>query len=163
RNLPVRTPLFGDKPQILLEDIQEYRRQEAAWKKDSASEGARRERSKYLLTRARQLVEDGDAVNADRLIREAEAIKVKRGLADLRPEQIRQQLARRPGGAKPSSAVVHAGGFPAAGSPPEGQIRQVGGQEEGPSPEISPSDAGDTSRATAKPTSTPKFSGPAAR
>ena len=115
RKLGVRWKLFGDNPEKLLEELRECRRQQAAWKNDSTSADAKRRHSNYLLTRARQVLEEGDAEGSDRLVREAEQIKVKRGLSDLKPEQMRQQLARKPGANRKPSAVVHADGVQADG------------------------------------------------
>jgi general secretion pathway protein D len=141
RKLPVRWKLFGDNPEKLLEEIKECRRQEAAWKSDDASTEARKQRSNYLLARARQILEEGDAANADRLVREAEQIKVKRGLTDLKPEQLRQQLARKPSAnRKAPSAVVQADAVQPAGVR-QRDIRQVVADED-ESPGL-PVDAGE--------------------
>src|SRR5262245_27798240 len=130
RKLPVRWKLFGDNPDKLLEEIKECRQQEAAWKNDSTSAESRKQRSNYLLTRARQVLEEGDAASADRLVREAEQIKVKRGLADLKPEQLRQQLARKPASnRKAPAAVVQADAVQPAGVR-QRDIRQVVADED---------------------------------
>jgi general secretion pathway protein D len=130
RKLPVRWKLFGDNPEKLLEEIKECRKQETAWKNDSSSTESRKQRSNYLLGRARQVLEEGDAANADRLVREAEQIKVKRGLADLKPEQLRQQLARKPvSNRKAPSAVVQADAVQPAGAR-QRDIRQVVADED---------------------------------
>jgi len=99
KKLGAHWKMFGDSPERLLEQIKEYRKQEGAWKEDHTTTDARRNRSNYLLTRARQVLEEGDVATADRLVREAEQIKVKRDMRDLKPEQLRQQLARVPGSA----------------------------------------------------------------
>ena len=130
KKLGVHWLMFGDNPERLLEEIKEYRKQEAAWKQDNASSDACRNRSNYLLTRARQVLEEGDAGTADRLVREAEQIKVKRSVKDLKPEQLRQQLARLPGAARKPSAVVQADGVQTAQADTRRDIRQVLSDEE---------------------------------
>src|SRR5262249_3146411 len=89
----------------LLEEIKSYKIQEAVWKKDSTSNVAKKQHSNALLARARQMIEEGDYVNADRVLQEAEQIKVVRGSSDLKPVSFRQDLARRPKGLpKPAAA-----------------------------------------------------------
>ncbi|HEV3445624.1 MAG TPA: hypothetical protein VG099_13335, partial [Gemmataceae bacterium] len=124
RKLGVHWRMFADNPEKLLEEIKEFRRQETAWKKDSSSVDARRNRSNYLLTRARQVLEEGDTATADRLVHEAEQIKVPRKLNDLKPEQLRQQLAKKPAAARKPSGVVSAEGLELAGTKRR-DIRQV--------------------------------------
>ncbi|MGE5191194.1 MAG: hypothetical protein ACM3U2_01750, partial [Deltaproteobacteria bacterium] len=124
KTLPVRWKMFEDNPERLLEEIKECRRQDAAWKNDGASDKVRLARSNYLLARARQVLEEGDAVSADRLVREAESIKVKRGMRDLKPEDLRRQLVRKAGGNRKPSAVITAEGVQAADKR-GGEIRQA--------------------------------------
>ncbi len=100
--------LFGDSAEKLLEDIKTCKNQDDAWKKDSSSPGAKRSRSNYLVSRARTLIEEGDFANADRLLTAAEKIQVQRGPGDLKPEQLRQQLALRGGGRQKTSLPVEA-------------------------------------------------------
>ena len=90
-----RNRMFGDSAEKLLEEIKACKTQDAAWKKDSSSTVTKRSRSNFLVMRARILMEEGDFTNADRILREAERIQVQRGRGDLKPEYMRQQLARK--------------------------------------------------------------------
>ena len=131
QDLKVRPKLFGESADRLLEDIKEYRKQEAAWKKDSVSVKARQNRSTYLLLRARQLISEGEMAAAERQIQEAEHIKVKRNLADPTPEKLRTEMARRMATSRPGSDVVQA----AAVVTPESRrndIRRINAEEEEP-------------------------------
>ena len=87
----MRAPLFGDSADKLLEDIAENRQIEQAWKKDSQSEAARRQRVAYFLKRARQVAEEGDGANAERYVRLADAA----GLQGEGPLQSKLALAKR--------------------------------------------------------------------
>ncbi len=49
----MRTRMFGDSPEKLLEDIKVCKTQDAAWRKDHSSIVAKRNRSNYLLICAR--------------------------------------------------------------------------------------------------------------
>ncbi len=133
--------MFGDSPEKLLEDIKVYKTQEAAWRKDNSTNVAKRGRSNYLVMRARALMEEGDLANSDRLLREAEKIDILRAQSDLKPEQLRQQLARkidaspRPAGpAQPDGALLadakrsgqrRPGSDTAAVSTPSGKVPAV--------------------------------------
>lgn len=81
-----------DSPEKVLADIQEGRKQDAAWKNDQSSPQAKRNRSNYLLRRAQQVAQQGDAESAQRYLMEAEKIQVTPGVLDLKPAQVRQQL-----------------------------------------------------------------------
>jgi len=87
----VRAPLFGDSPDKLLEDIAECRQVEQAWKKDSQSVAARKQRVAYFLKRARQVAEEGDGANAERYVRLADAA----GLQGEGPLQSKLALAKK--------------------------------------------------------------------
>ncbi|HEY2253358.1 MAG TPA: hypothetical protein VGH74_19930, partial [Planctomycetaceae bacterium] len=92
--------MFGDSAEKLLEDIKICKSQDAAWRKDSSSIVAKRSRSNYLVMRARMVLEEGDVANAERLLAAAEQIQVQRGRGDLKPEQLRQILARKAAGSR---------------------------------------------------------------
>jgi len=109
-----RNRMFGDSAEKLLEDIKICKDQDAAWKKDSSSPAAKISRSNYLVARARTVLDDGDAANADRLLSAAEKIQVLRGPNDLKPEELRQQLAGIGNGSQ-KAAGQNASGKSAAG------------------------------------------------
>ena len=81
-----------DSPEKVLAEIQEARKQDAAWRNDKSSPQAKRNRSNYLLRRAQQMGQQGDAESALRFVAEAERIQVTPGVLDLKPAQVRQQL-----------------------------------------------------------------------
>ncbi|MDB5336207.1 MAG: hypothetical protein JWN70_1826, partial [Planctomycetaceae bacterium] len=81
-----------DSPEKVLADIQEGRKQDAAWKNDKSSPQAKRNRSNYLLRRAQQAAQQGDSDSAQRFLADAEQIPVVPGVTDLKPAQVRQQL-----------------------------------------------------------------------
>ncbi len=81
-----------DSPEKILADIQEGRKQDAAWKNDKSSPQAKRNRSNYLLKRAQQAAQQGDGESAERFLAAAEQIQVTPGVLDLKPAQVRQQL-----------------------------------------------------------------------
>ena len=68
KKLGMRTRMFGDSPEKLLEDIKICKTQEAAWRKDNSSIVAKRGRSNYLVMRARTVLEEGDVANSHRLL-----------------------------------------------------------------------------------------------
>lgn len=104
KKLGMRSRLYGDSPEKLLEDIKIWRTQEATWRKDNSSVTAKRARSNYLLMRARQILGEGDRANAGRLLAEAEQIDFPHGPGDFKPEHIRQLLAQAaPKTRKPAS------------------------------------------------------------
>ena len=81
-----------DSPEKVLADIQEGRKQDAAWKNDRSSPQAKRNRMNYLLRRAQQTAQQGDSEAAQRFLAEAEQIQVTPGVLDTKPAQVRQQL-----------------------------------------------------------------------
>lgn len=81
-----------DSPEKVLAEIQEARKQDAAWRNDKSSPQAKRNRSNYLLRRAQQVGQQGDVSSALRYVAEAEKIQVTPGVLDLKPAQVRQQL-----------------------------------------------------------------------
>jgi hypothetical protein len=68
QKLGMKPRMFGDSPDRLLEDIKESKRQAMLWRKDSTSNDAKRNRSNYMLQRARQMIEEGDYAQAERTI-----------------------------------------------------------------------------------------------
>ena len=128
KKLPVRWKMFADSPDKLLAEIKECRRQDAVWKSDGASNKAKLARSNYLLERARQVLAEGDAASADRFVHEAEQIKVKRGMRDLKPEDLRRQLVRQPSAPRKPSGVITAEGLQMADSQSR-EVRQAEAKE----------------------------------
>ncbi|MES2793467.1 MAG: hypothetical protein V4719_27895 [Planctomycetota bacterium] len=115
-----------DSPEKLLADLQECRKQEAAWKNDRSSPQAKRNRSNYLLRRAQQVAQQGDSESAQRFLADAEQIQVTPGVLDLKPAQVRQQLeGLGQSAAKTSSRTTQTANRPTRNS----GIEQVGFEE----------------------------------
>lgn len=118
-----------DSPDKLLAEVQEFRKQEAAWKNDQSSPQAKRNRSNYLLRRAQQAGQQGDLESAQRFLAEAEMIQVTPSVLDLKPAQVRQQLESLSGaGRRTASRTAQTGNRTARG----GDIQQVGFEEVAP-------------------------------
>lgn len=118
-----------DSPERLLADVQEARKQDAAWKKDQSSAAAKRNRSQYLLGRAQQAIQQGDAESAEQFVSAAEQIKVTPGVMDKKPSAVRQDLeALR----SASPATVARSSRTAGRTSPRGAIQQVGYEQAAP-------------------------------
>ena len=105
KKMGMKTRMFGESPEKLLEEIKVCKTQDAAWKKDSTSNVSKRARSNYLVRRAQAVYEEGDFANSDRLLRDAEKINLQRAPSDLNPEPLRQQLVRKIGNPKPGKTA----------------------------------------------------------
>lgn len=127
-----------DGPEKLLAEIQECRKQDAAWKNDQSSPQAKRNRSNYLLRRAQHAAQQGDGEAAERFISDAEQIQVTPGVLDLKPSQVRQQLA----------SVLPAIKVTPNRTAGRGGIQQVG-FEEPASPKLSSKDSSEAMRVKA--------------